>query len=195
MYFDDNKNSVLKLVEDKARRTSEHNKQVEETKSKLQELDEAKNNALRLGNDEEYIKISGLIAVNEAKLERLSEEAQYIVTDETIKGLLAETNEKYKKEVGKRINDIFKMCDKLLKDAEEIENIYGEYDEVINLLLKLDKDLKSRNFIDMLSNNAICDDYADIRALTEYYNHVIDPYCDNGNGRSLRAYAFRLNYK
>lgn len=193
MYFEELKKKITTMIEEKVRKEKEHDDQVKECESTLEDLKKSKNEALNQGDDESFVKLGGLIAVNEAKLNRVREEIAVIVTPETISNMMNEINDEYHREVGKRINDVFKMCDKMLKEVEEIAEIFDGYSESVYMVERLNggKSIE-KGWIDR--DVAIHHDNGDITSMLDYMRSVIDPYCENGNGRSIRGYAFRLNY-
>lgn len=193
MYFEELKKKITTMIEEKVRKEKEHDDQVKECESTLEDLKKSKNEALNQGDDESFVKLGGMIAVNEAKLNRVRDEIAVIVTPEIVSGLIKDVNDEYHREIGKRINDIFKMCDKILKECEEMDAIFGEYNEAVHLVEKLADKSLGRSWLerDSVIHNG---DGMDISSMLRYCEKVIDPYCSNGNGQSIRGYAFRLNY-
>lgn len=193
MYFEELKKKITTMIEEKVRKEKEHDDQVKECESTLEELKKSKNEALNQGDDESFVKLGGLIAVNEAKLNRVRDEIAVIVTPEIVSGLITDVNDEYHREIGKRINDIFKMCDKILNECEEMHTIYGEYDDAVHLVEKLAGKSFGSSWLerDTIIYNG---DGSEIYSMLRYCEKVIDPYCENGSGRSIRGYAHRLNH-
>lgn len=185
MYFDELEKQVLLLAEDKVRKTKEHEEEIREIEETLKGLEKSKNEALDQGDDESFVKIGGMIAVTESKLERVKHELAFVVPEETIIDTMDEINEEYRKEVGKRTNDIFKSCDKILKDIEEMQEIASEYFTIVHTL----EETKGK----VINENK----YFDGSSLSDFLNYarkVINPTCDSPNAVGIRAKAFCFDY-
>lgn len=193
MYFDEFKKVLIAMNENKASKLLAYKEEIKEAEEKLRNSVTAKEEALESGNDKEYLKQTGLVAVNEARLERLSADKKSIVLDDTVKELLDDINEAYRHETSQRANNIFKHCDKLIKEAEDLDGICEEYFECVSLIEELQDERFDNSWIGMLQSK-IYKDSSDISALKTYLNNVIAPECENGNSKSIRGYAYRLNY-
>lgn len=185
MYFEKELDSLKKINEKNSAATKEHTEKIRAVSEKLQELAIASDQALKEGNADAYIKLGGDIAVAEAELKMLEQKSTTILPQEEMDSIRNDICTKYEQEVGKRITKIFKLCEDMLKQMADIETIFDDMSTVANMYEAI-AGRSERVFYN--------EDMGDIRNMSQYLESVIDMAAENGNSRSIRGYAYRLNY-
>ena len=125
MYFEREYNELAKIQEAADREEIERKEDARNVRAELEKQTANKQRALSEGRDEDYIKTVGMIAVLEAKLNKIESNEGNKIRNKTVRDLVDQIREEHEKMQRERAQNIMVKLNDIFADIQDMRNIWS----------------------------------------------------------------------